>query len=372
MKKKIIILFSFLLTLQRIIFASEGLTLTKEVFLSQSGDPETTKRSFAERVYDTVSCEPLLGDSEKREIVYKYLRGKNMYKEKPDGIMYRQAVPFIEYYLDDQNNKMSFVIHIWDDYFVDSESKATVFTNAILCTTLYKDELTKIGTLTSTYRENGTVISKQLSDLKNGELAYFEYQYVSGVPFPFIIEEKISIDDKELINSLSEVFHEYWLYKEKAIFNEMEEWIRYDGNIFLQSNDGTFECLSNENGMLEKMKEPLNGSDLERKERPNDYRLSSEVSILYDENRKLESLNYWRSSMNYSTWYNWGTKHYDEQQRILYASYSVTHGFHDRFYLYHDTEPQPWICIEICSMPYSASDTESTAYGHEVSFVLLQ
>ncbi len=366
-------------TIQRIISEPEEistpkeLTLTKEIYLTQTDETNNQKNSFDDIVYDTVSCGPLLDESAKSDIVYKYLKAQNMYKEKPDGITYRQNKPYIEYYIDKQNNKMSFVIHIWDEYLTIQESKTTVFADTIICTTLHTDELTKQGILTSTYTQDGDVISKQLKDIYNEEIAYYEYQYTSGMPFPLITSERLKAGDKATMDLLLELFHEYWLYKEKAIFNDDGKLTKYDGNIYQQGNvSGSFQCLYNENDMIEKIEEPLSGEDLEQKELSDDLMFSSEVNINYDEDKKLKYLDYWRSPINYGIWQSSGTKHYDEQQRLIYSTYYVTHGSHSRFYLYKDNKPEPWIYIEFCSMPYSGSGTEEISYGHEVSFVLLQ
>lgn len=67
-----------------------------------------------------------------------------------------------------------------------------------------------------------------------------------------------------------------------------------------------------------------------------------------------------------------GTAYFDEQERLFYRSYYVSHGSHFRFYLYKD-EVRLWACMEVCSQAYNSfEDDNDIRYGNEFFFYLFQ
>jgi hypothetical protein len=347
---------------------------TTEVTQSETAECYTTANliggTLNEGLHDTITCDPFLTDLAKKEIINAFLKEHNTYNPEPDGISKFKDSLTIEYYADPENNKMSFVIHSWHDYF-NRETDQTVFTDAIMCATLRMDDLEKMGTLTTSFDKNGDVVSKQLAN-EGEELAYYLYENRLNIPFPFILEERLTEAGQTVVYGESEFFHPYWLYKENAAFDEEGKWTAYQGDIHQREElDGSFQCEYDDSGRLTKIDQAVHAED-DGRETLYDSDSSSEVEMTYYENGALETVHYWRSSMLYGTWHSSGTKEYDEGKRLITERYYVTHGSHQRFYLYQEDRRTPWVCIDFCSMAYSGDEEKGTTYGHDIEFILLK
>ena len=66
---------------------------------------------------------------------------------------------------------------------------------------------------------------------------------------------------------------------------------------------------------------------------------------------------YWGSSTDCS-----GAAAYDEQGRLVYRHYYITHGYHYRVYLYNGEETRPWAWMEFCTQALSSPDEETGVY----------
>ena len=53
---------------------------------------------------------------------------------------------------------------------------------------------------------------------------------------------------------------------------------------------------------------------------------------------------------------------YDEQGRLVYRHYYITHGYHYRVYLYNGEETRPWAWMEFCTQALSSPDEETGVY----------
>jgi len=292
--------------------------------------PDLSKPLDDEKLRDIVSVW-FDDDVKKFDFINNYLRERDMYKTTPDNIVYGGDSYIAEYYTDEEKRKTSFII-----YFSEEQ---TELSGSVCCVTFSWDDSKEMGFILYEYDENGDIVYENLYNLLGESLANISYEYFEGIPFPFIKKYRITGDYNQNYNLLNRN-QKFWFYKDHAFFDETEKITGY--NCSLQNNAGLQENIMNEfvYDNNDRLKEVSAKS-------------SAKIKLKYRENDILNAVDYDFSSVNNATEDSIGKIRYDEQGRMVYRDYYVTHGCHSCIYLYEGESKRPWAYIEFCSQSYA-------------------
>ncbi len=293
-------------------------------------------------IYDP--SDQLFDDSQKASFIKTYLQGQGQYKEVPDGVtLDNEGRPLVEYYFNQDKSKLSFVVHMWGNYLTDFDAGTRVKTDAIYCTTLHLDDLNKVGNLISKYEPEKNVTEEKLYDAQGKHMASISYQYIKGVPFPFITNSWNLNTCPELIRDGLCRNQKIWFYKEQSQFDDSGKWIGYNGykNEYDTKEYFKYPSSSSYNSSeLKKITEER--QDCDSNEFTKDS--SGEMKLNYHDGM-LNSIDYWRSSSVHGTWDSSGKIYYDKKGRMIDNDYYVTSGGQDKIFLYQGESRMPWACI---------------------------
>lgn len=288
--------------------------------------------------------------------IKNYLSSQGITREKPDGISYnRQGDPFVEYYIDEGKNQYSFVVHLWADYWIDYEKGTSRYRDAVYCTTYTLDKADQVGSLIYNSDAERAVRRERLYDVQGKRMADISYEYIPGVPFPFLTDYWNLNMSYDLIGTVLCRNQKTWFYKEQSQFDQSGKLIRYNGSI----NDDDWKeyltypctCVYSADGLLEAVEEEMQPEDTEKGwgwwDDSVDY--SGQMKVSYKDNGMIDAVDYIRSSYTHGTTDSSGRIEYDEDGRMIYNSFYITHGTDIRIYLYEDGSERPWACFYWCS-----------------------
>lgn len=345
-------------------------TSNNTIFYFDNENIEIEAKTKDGKLPDIIQLNFDVNETQKAAFIKTYLQEKGIYKEAPDGVSYYDGKSVAEYYMDKEKRMICFVFHTLDD----------MTTNGVFCVTLNLDDMKNIGNLTYRSDEEKDTVYESLYDTNGRQAADITYRYIPGVPFPLITEYEDLDSYKESIGDVLFRSQKFWLYEKMAKFDEFGKLITYDGDIYQpDSINSQSVCTYDKSGKLEKIEGSLSQSDIEKyfdKEILTEHNNAdkSEIKLSYQENGKLDTVNYQRSPWIYGTTGQTGEIHYDAEGRMIYEDSYITHGTIYKFYLYNDDEINPWACISIDSMPYSESEKDGIKYeyGNYYSIYLFQ
>jgi len=324
-----------------------------------------------EKLRDTVS---ISFDDKNQETAFikSYLQKHETFKETPDSVYYDDKNYYIEYYANNDKKKTSFIIHFIYD--------ANTFGESVYCITFSWDDLKELGNIVYDCDQNGDTIYENLYDTNGEQIADISYEYVNGFPFPLISKYNIPNDDNYyFVYKILNRNQKFWFYKDLTVFDKTGKITRYNGD--LQDSQKISQIHFNnfiydEKNRLSEIHEEFTEED--KKFLSDDFGIedfssifSGKITLGYSENGKLILLNYGYHFANHGTWESSGEIYYDEQGRMIYRDYYITHGTHYCIYLYEGESKRPWAYIELCSMPYTVQDNVGYG-GAETSVYLFQ
>lgn len=295
-------------------------------------------------------------ESKTDTFIENYLREQEIDQKTPDGVAYNQeGYPFIEYYIDEEQHKYCFVIHLWADYWIDYEAGTSKYSDAIYCTTHILKESDKVGNLIYDYNEAENTTREQLYDELGKRMSAITYEYLPKVSFPFITQYWNLNTSYEQIDTALCRNQKTWFYKEQAQFDETGNLIGYQG--FSNQQDSReyisfpSTCIYSTSGRLEAVQEELLEDNTEKEEALWDENGDSlgKMEFHYNENGIIEVVDYFRPPNVYGTTDSSGTIKYDNKGRMIYNEYYITHGSHINVYLYEEDTQRPWACFYWCS-----------------------
>lgn len=341
--------------------------------LEQQNDKEDESKG-----QETIQITPYIDDEKRNEIIAAYLQKHDIDKEMPDGTTNDCKRCLIEYYSDEDRRMTCMIFHIWGLYYKDPDALAaaassfydlsqeeqdklseTTLREITYCTTLYWDDINYAGTLIYDCDKEQRTTWESFTDLEGNVLTSLSYDYIEDIPFSFITEyENVETANPYILNRAQC----FWLYKDLTEYDETGRWISYHG--CLHSGDRAV-CSYDENAKLETIREESE----EFEEDWGDAR-SGDITLHYREDGSLERMEYSFVTARRSTYDSSGTAYFDEQGRMVYRTYYVTHGNHECFYLYKDGK-RPWAYMELCSQAWSSIDS-NTNYGNEFFIYLFE
>lgn len=288
--------------------------------------------------------------------IKNYLQSQRIHKKAPDGVSYNQnGDPLVEYYLDEAKNQYCFIVHLWAEYWVDYEKGTSKYRDAVYCTTHILNEADKVGSLIYNSNTAQTITRERLYDGQGKRMADISYEYIPGVPFPFLTSYWNLNTGYELIDTVLCRNQKTWFYKEQSQFDQDGNFIRYNGKINQEDWKEylPYPCNSiyGADGRLKAIREELQESDIESDwgwwDESLDY--SGQLEFSYHDNGSIKTVDYIRSSALHGTTDSSGVIEYDEKGRMIYNDYYITHGGHINIYLYEEDSERPWACFYWCS-----------------------
>jgi len=359
----LIILFTSSCTIQRSNSnASNSPTESSQLVLAfgsnDYGDHSDSKETD-EKIHDTICLSPTLQERQKKSLINEYLQKVETYKEKPDSVTYDNGKPLVEHYLNEAKEKMSFVFHLYSN---PEGENAIASQDTIICTTINLSDFQKIGYLSYTCDEQQHTNHESLLDTKKNPIAAIDYQYLNGIPFPFITKYEGAGSPHDIADHVLNINQKFWIYKDNAEFDNTGKWTGYSADIYNNNNSGyAFTCSYDTNGNLVKI---IGETD-------DKSNLLNEIDLVYQKTGFLDTVDYTRPDMVYGTADSSGKIHYDENVRMIYKENYITHGTQYAFYLYNDEDKRPWICLQLDSA-IQGHVTDGVDYGNQVNAYLFQ
>jgi len=294
-----------------------------------------------------------------------YLQERGTYKETPDRVDKIDQVYRVEHYT--SSNKTSYIIVIP----IETVAKGRMY--ELFCFTYTQEDFKKIGSIA--YDKT----RESLYDAEENLVASISYEYLKGIPFPFINGFAGAKQYADFYNghyseagfSVLNRNNKFWLYKDLAVFDGTRV-IGYNG---LESDSYKKKLLVydelcghlmkdfiyNNKGKLirinEEFPEEMLPSEDEIAAHGSDYmEYRSRITLDYRNDDTLKMMDYSFSWSGYGTWDSSGKIYYDQLGRMAYMHYYVTHGTHYGYYLYEGESTRPWACIGFCTFGGGLSD----------------
>jgi hypothetical protein len=300
--------------------------------------------------------------------VSAYLNERGMYKPIPDAT-YGYGDYYVEYYKNEELKKTSFILQ-------EDENMYFVY-----CISFSWDDLSEIGSKVYELDEKQNIVLEGVYATGDLCAAYASYEYMNGIPFPFI--DRFYIEYTELVDGdlYADVFHmnqRFWLEKQFADIDETGKVNGYNADLYHWSNAYTKtgavynDFVYDEKGKLTAINEAFS-EDGDSNTAPREF--ATDITLDYREDDTLSVVNYGFDYTDIDTHSRGsgdssGTIFYDEQGRMSHRTYYMTHGAHSGFYLYDGDAKTPWAYIDTGGLAYSGDDVSE--YGFGVSVYLFQ
>jgi hypothetical protein len=292
---------------------------------------------------------------QKSVFIENYLRRQGV-EDAPSGVAYNaQGNPLAEYYIP-EDDTFCFVIHFWDDYLLNPETRESVYTDIVYCATFRLREHDKAGNILYDLNPEGEVARERLYDAQGRRTADVSYEYVSGFPFPFVTDYwDADADSAPLSADLLCRNQKMWFDKNRAQFDASGRFIGYEGGGETVKEFLSYSCTcvydagGNIDAILEDMPERVE-KELERMEGADlSDRLSGSIAFDDRENGNIRTVEYLRDTFTHGTTDSSGKIYYDEAGRMIRNAYYITHGRHNNIFLYEKDSKRPWACLYWCN-----------------------
>ncbi len=305
-------------------------------------------------------------ESQNKKLLKIFLQEKGISKETPDGTANYNGKNIAEYYLNRAKSKICFVTHLPS--------------GPVFCMTMNMADAKQIGSINYGSNKKKKTTSDSLYDLNGQEVANISYQYKPGFPFPIITQFADKNNYKDSIGNVLFKSQKFWVFDKTAKFNKSGRLIGYDGDIYNEIDINNHYVFSYDNaGKMNKINGTLSESDIKKYYGDDSYSINidggrSKVTLSYQKNGMLDTVNYKRSDNIYGTANFYGEIHFDSKGRMVYESSYITHGTTYNFYIYNGNEKNPCAHIYVDSMVNDESEKNGIKYeyGSYFSIYLFQ
>lgn len=297
-----------------------------------------------------------------------YLRERGLHTGEPDGLIKRGEVRLGEYYLNRNNEKIVFILRIWNHHVIPSKQ---VY---ILCITFELANKKEIGFIQYDFNENHKTIKEELYSEDRLLIADIEYEPSSLFPFSIIKEYNNYSNDCEHVPEVLNRNDKFWFFEDRMIQTDDGEPIGYIGDISYINQLEDFEANKDElsfnydvNDRLIDIIGTLNNEVYYGEENQSEtYDSRLNIKIQYSRKDCIDNIQYSKPALIYGSYDSIGEVLYDDRGRMIYNSYYVTHGSIEQFYFYRKNEVNPFICIKFDSMPQKGEviDGVTFMYGN--------
>ena len=313
-----------------------------------------TKHSYAETIYSQPydkldqACyypyEEGYSEKQKAAFITAYLEKRGADKNTPYEVTYNaQGEPLAECYKS-RDGRLLFVVHRWGKFWEDYEAGIGSYTDAIYCAALPLNKETKAGNIIYNIGPKRGAVRERLYDAQGKRMAHISYEYVSGVPVPFVTEHWNTDTGFPPVNTALCRNQKMWMYRDLAEFDKAGKFLRYNGSGGRAEKDYLcFPCTAvhDANGRLKLLEEemPENWDENDTTDFP------AQINFKYRKNGNVDLVEYERS-FRYGTYDATGDILYDAEGRMIYNEYYVTSGHEITIHLYQDGEEMPWARLD--------------------------
>ena len=340
---------------------AEGIRET--VYFHNNGTMDADKIKESWQIIDSMT------ENRRKEQTEEFLRTWDVYKEAPDGTASTQGRPLLEYYSNEAKRITGVIFHRWsqrktlNEAFYGKGDSDEWLETSTYCTLLHWDDLEKQGTLVYDCDAEQRTLWERYYDLDEEQKQYIAYEYAEGLPISLITQyegpkpQTPSCDESNVLNQPQR----FWLYQNLTEYDAAGRLQKYKGTlhagdraVFQYDDAGRLQTVRKETD------HPIKGQE---------DNFSGEVTFTYRDDGSLDTMQYGFSHMLGPTTDSGGAAAYDEQGRLVYRHYYITHGHHYRVYLYNGEEARPWAWMEFCTQALSSPDEETgVCYGCECFF----
>ncbi len=306
-----------------------------------------------------------------RAFIEEYLEKQGIRKTEPDGTVCNQrGEPLVEYYIEEATNQYCFVVHLWGDYWIDYAAGISEYQDAVYCTAHVVQDADRIGTFLYGSNEERGITRERLYDTEGMCKADLSYQVMPDMPFATVTDywyldsgydagsdvlcrgQKFCFDEGRSEVDEAGRFIRYQALcgaddeEEAAALSGASELYALKGGTDIMEGFYDYPCtlFYNQKGKLERIEEDLLPDD-EEKGRED----SGQAEFRYDHKGVVKEAVYQRSSWTQGTTDSSGMIEYDEQGRMIYNSYYITHGGHKDLFVYEEGAARPWARLRWCS-----------------------
>lgn len=207
--------------------------------------------------------------------------------------------------------------------------------------------------------DTGEVVQETVYDVWGMRKAEAFYRYRENIPFPFLTEgwnlEEGSDDAVSLCRN-----HKTWFSEKYVEMDESGRAEALNGDGFDGADSKSFFWYRDHfsyrpDGKLDKITEEMPEEYVEQmmREYPEafaemDEEYFGEMAFAYGREGILRKIEYRRNDWGYGTWDQVGFIEFDRQGRMVHNHYYVTHGYHKKFYFYHEDEERPRVMADFC------------------------
>lgn len=326
----------------------------------------------ADKIKESWRIPHSMTDNRGKALTEDFLRTWDVYKEAPDGEADVQGRPLLEYYSNEAKRITGVIFHCWsqretlnEEFWGKGEPDEWVETSTY-CTLLHWDDFEKQGTLVYDRDAEQRTRWERYYDPDGEQKQYIAYEYAEAFPIPLITRyegpepQRPSYDEDNVLNQPQR----FWLYQNLAEYDAAGRLQNYKGTlhageraVFQYDDAGRLQTIREETD------HPVKGQE-------DDF--SGKITFTYRDDGSLDTMDYGFAYWGPSTDCG-GEVSYDEQGRLVYRRYDITHGTHYRVCLYNGEEKRPWAWMEFCTQALSSPDEETGVYyGCECFFYLFE
>jgi|LGVF01.2.fsa_nt_gb hypothetical protein len=324
-------------------------------------------------IYDTMTFESKEAEYNNK-VINIYLKERAFNPDEPIGVIARGELKLGEYYIDKNNEKIAFVVRIWN---LELELPNQVY---ISCITFDMANKQEIGFIQYDYNENKQPIKEIFYNEDGMLVADIEYELNNHFPFSIVKEYNTSSNENKHVFEVLNRNEKFFFLSERMNQTANGIPIDYVGDIFYTNQYEDFESNSDQlifsydqsNRLTDITGSLVNEDFYENKIQGEPYESMLNVEIDYDIGYDIDNIHYSTPALIYGSYDSIGELYYDNLGRMIYNSYYVTSGSIERFYFYRGRDNKPFICLLFDSMPRKGEviDEVTFMYGNYIEMYM--
>lgn len=266
-----------------------------------------------------------------------------MFEKNPDEVLFFENQKLAELYLNEDKNWLRIILYTWN--FEDNVPTQV----ATSCFTVDINDFDDEGYIIYDFNNKEHASNEYLFDRDNNLKAQIHYMVSKKYPFNIITSSRDSLGTEIGNTTYLNRSQKIWCFDEFSTLDEFGKIKKYTGDLFnCGLTEESLEVQYDRNDNLIS----INGT-IARSEEYGEYKPMQTI-FEYGAEGKLKQATYYRPSIIYGTADSCGKLYYDDNERLIFNKFYVTHGSISRFLFYKDDNIRPWAIVTFDSM---ASDT---------------
>lgn len=314
-------------------------------------------------IYDTMTFESKNNEFNDK-VINTYLTERAFNPYEPTGVISRGEVKLGEYYIDKTNEKIAFVLRVWN---LELETPNQVYISCITFDMAYKQN---IGYVQYDYNDNEQLFKEIFYDKEFMMISDIEYELNNHFPFHLVRKYSTSSNDNKHVYEVLNRNEKFFFFTDRMNQTTNGLPIEYIGDIFhinqyedFESNSDQLTFSYDQENRLKGIKGSFVNEDFyDNNNQGESYESMLNVEIHYLIGSDIDYIKYSTPALMYGSYDSTGELYYDEFGRMIYNSHYVTHGSIEQFYFYRENEINPFICIKFDSMPQKSEVIEGVTF----------